>query len=123
MPAVSDITEAETRILEALWENEPLTASQITAALEKETGWHRKTVNTLISRLVSKDAIRSDEQPRGRRYFAAIERRDFTGSVAESVVKRYFGGKVAPLVAHFAEDGGLSDQDVDELRALLEELK
>ena len=35
---------------------------------------------------------------------------------------RLFGGRVAPLVAHFSEQRKLSRKDIAELRKLLEEL-
>ncbi|MEL7487731.1 MAG: CopY family transcriptional repressor, partial [Pseudomonadota bacterium] len=34
-----------------------------------------------------------------------------------------FGGRAAPLVAHLADGRGLSAEDIEELDALLEELK
>ena len=36
-------------------------------------------------------------------------------------VERLFGGRVAPLVAHFGEQGKLTRRDIDELRKLIED--
>ena len=43
-------------------------------------------------------------------------------AMAGSVVNRLFGGRVAPLVAHFAESQALSTQDIDELTKLIKDL-
>lgn len=39
---------------------------------------------------------------------------------SESLLDRLFGGRVAPMVAHFTERGRLSKRDLAELRKLLE---
>ena len=41
---------------------------------------------------------------------------------SESLLARMFGGRVAPLVAHFSEQRKLSRKDIADLRKLLEEL-
>ena len=41
---------------------------------------------------------------------------------SSSLLQRVFGGRVAPLVAHFSKHGALSKADVEELRRLIEEL-
>ena len=41
---------------------------------------------------------------------------------SEGVLDRLFGGRVAPLVAHFSERGKLSQEDIDALRRLIAEL-
>jgi len=38
------------------------------------------------------------------------------------LLDRLFGGRVAPLVAHFSEKGKLSKKDVAELKRLIEGL-
>ena len=41
---------------------------------------------------------------------------------SQGLLQRLFGGRVAPLVAHFSEHRKLSRKDIAELRRLLEEL-
>ena len=38
------------------------------------------------------------------------------------MLDRLFGGRVAPLVAHFSEKGKLSRKDINELKKLIEGL-
>ena len=51
-----------------------------------------------------------------------LERGDWLIDESESLLDRLFGGRVAPLVAHFSEQRKLSDQDIAELRKLLQEI-
>ncbi len=117
-----NISDAEMHIMNVLWDNSPLTAADIDARLSPKTGWHRKTVNTLISRLVSKNAVGFTPHRSGRQYFPQVERADYSQAAAMHVVDRLFGGRVAPLVAHFVEEQGLSKEDLRELRSILKEL-
>ena len=51
-----------------------------------------------------------------------LTREAWVANRSEGVLDRLFGGRVAPLVAHFSERGKLSRADIDELRRLVEEL-
>ena len=46
------VTEAEWKIMEVLWDHSPRTMTEITAILEPTTGWTRHTVITLMKRML-----------------------------------------------------------------------
>ena len=52
-----DITKTEFEVLDALWHQHPASAADIVVQLNIEKPWHEKTVKTLLSRLVKKQAI------------------------------------------------------------------
>jgi predicted transcriptional regulator len=54
---MTQISEAESRIMEALWRRQPLTAEQIIAKVGAANKWAPGTVKTLITRLLRKKAI------------------------------------------------------------------
>lgn len=117
------ITQAELKVLEVLWQESPLAASDIANALSGTTDWSARTVKTLLSRLVTKAAISTEED--GRRYLYApiISREVYASRAARGLSDRLFGGRAAPLVAHLAKGDGLTDDDIAELEALIAELK
>jgi BlaI family penicillinase repressor len=117
------ISEAEHAVMEALWERAPLTATEVADFVGEERGWSLPTVKTLLSRLVTKQAVSTE--PDGRRflYRPLLERSDYVGGESRRLVERLFGGRAAPLIAHLAENEALSDQDIAEIEALLKELK
>lgn len=117
-----NITKAEFQIMDALWTQSPLAASDVAERL-KSTGWSLKTVKTLLSRLVEKGA--ASHEPDGRRYLyrptltrAAYEKRE-----TQNLADQLFGGRAAPLVAHLADGNGLGADDLRDLEKLVEELK
>jgi len=116
------ITDAETKVMQVLWEQSPLTADQVVERLADTETWHANTVKTLLSRLLNKKAVAADVDRRRYLYRPQLSREAFVASESRSLLDRLFGGKLAPLVSHFAQQRELSKQDIAELRRLLEDL-
>lgn len=115
-----EISKTEFEVLNALWQKHPASANDVIQLLNKTKSWHEKTVKTLLSRLVKKQVIDFDKQQRSYLYFPLVERSAYTEKESKSLVSRLFGGKVAPLVAGFANTNSLSKDDVEELKSLIE---
>ena len=117
------ISEAESVVMDVLWRAQaPLGADDIVAAVAAAQDWQEATVKTLLNRLLKKKAIAATRD--GRRYlYRAITRRgDYVHAESTSLLDRLFGGRVAPLGAHFSERHQLSKKDIADLRQLIEEL-
>jgi predicted transcriptional regulator len=117
------ISDAEHAVMEALWAKSPLSATEVCDAVCKERDWSLATVKTLLSRLVAKQAVKT--QPDGRRflYSPLLERAEYVGGESKRLVERLFGGRAAPLFAHLADAEALTEQDIAEIENLLRELK
>lgn len=116
------ISESEAKVMDVLWQTQPATAEQIFAQLQSSEGWHVSTVKTLLGRLVKKNAIATETDGRRFLYRPLLSRDVYVSLESRSLLDRLFGGKVAPLVSHFAEQRKLSKRDIAELRRLLDEL-
>jgi predicted transcriptional regulator len=117
------ISEAEHAVMEALWTRAPMTATEVADAVGGSRGWSLPTVKTLLSRLVTKQAVAT--APDGKRflYSPLLARGDFLGGESRRLVDRLFGGSAAGLFAQLAEAEALSDADLAEIEALLKELR
>lgn len=116
------ISDAESVVMDVLWKRSPLSAEEVVASLSARQDWQEATVKTLLNRLLKKGAI--DAEKDGRRYLYApvLQREAWVQGESESLLDRVFGGRVAPLVAHFSEQRKLSRKDIAELRKLLQEI-
>jgi predicted transcriptional regulator len=115
----TDISKSEFDVLNVLWEQYPASANEIIQRLNQNKPWHEKTVKTLINRLVKKHVINFEKQQRSYLYSPLVKRSTYIEKESKSFVRRLFGGKVAPLVAGFANSDSLSQEDVDELKSLI----
>ena len=117
-----DISESEWVVMEALWETAPQTASEITKTLRPSMNWADNTVRTLLTRLVDKGALKTDENTSGTRVFApSVKREACVGAESESFMQRVFRGASQPLLVHFAQNARLTPAEVRELKKLLDQ--
>ncbi|RZZ86332.1 BlaI/MecI/CopY family transcriptional regulator [Pseudoxanthomonas winnipegensis] len=116
------ISEAEALVMEVLWERSPLGADEVVAALASRNDWAEPTIKTLLNRLLNKGAIQAAKEGRRYLYSPVLTRQVWVQQQSEGLLERVFGGRVAPLVAHFSQRGKLSAQDIAELKRLVQEL-
>ena len=117
------ITEAESAIMEILWRKSPQSAEDIATSLKGERDWQEATVKTLINRLLKKRVIEAAKDGRRYLYSPRIARHEYVSSRSSDIVDRLFGGRVAPLVAHFSEQGKLTKKDLADLKKLIQEIE
>jgi BlaI family transcriptional regulator, penicillinase repressor len=115
------ITPAESHIMDALWRRGPLAMEDVVAEVA-EQNWGAATVKTLVHRLLKRKAIRSERIEGRVRYVPVLQRAEYLQSESQGLLDRLFGGRLTPLVAHFAEHRALSKDEVKRLRRLLDEL-
>lgn len=116
------ISTAEWQVLEPLWERAPATASAIYAALgTSHSGWHLKTVNTFLARLVDKGVLRVHREGKANVYTPLFTREQCVLRESDTFLQRVFRGAAGPMLAHFCERADLTDADIARLRAILDE--
>ena len=117
------ISEGEQAVMEVLWADAPLTATEVAERIPDARGWSERTVKTMLGRLLAKGALLHEEDGRRYLYRPAVARAEHAARESRRLVDRLFGGRAAPLVAHLAADEGLTPEDIAELEALLKDLK
>ncbi|MBS3927274.1 MAG: BlaI/MecI/CopY family transcriptional regulator [Sphingomonadales bacterium] len=117
------ISEAEYAVMEALWARHPLTANEVADAVAPARGWGLATVKTLLSRLAAKQVISTEPQGKRFLYSPLVAREAYLGGESRRLVDRLFGGSAAGLFAHLAEAEALSAADLDQIEALLKQIR
>ncbi|WP_310498267.1 BlaI/MecI/CopY family transcriptional regulator [Sandarakinorhabdus sp.] len=121
-PPTERISEAELAVMEVLWRQSPATAQDVAAQLG-DMAWTLATVKTLLSRLAAKGVLAFAEDGRRYLYRPNVARSDYVAGESRRLVDRLYGGRPAPLVAHLATRGDLTEADIAELEALVRELR
>lgn len=101
------VSEAEAVVMQVLWERSPRGADEVVAALARRNDWAEPTIKTLLNRLLDKGAIQAARKGRRHLYSPVLTRPAWVQQQGEGLLERLFGGRVAPLVAHFSEASGL----------------
>ena len=112
------ISDSELEVMKLLWKaGEPVTSTVIREELQSSMGWEATTIKTLISRLVHKEVI-SQEKRKVFYYRPLISEREYNAWATSRLINKLYKGSAAALVAALVDSQGLSDGDIDELRAL-----
>ena len=117
------VTEAEWKIMECLWDHAPQTMGEITATLEPTTGWTRQTVITLLKRRTEKGAVSMDDTARAKKDVTRITREEAATDDTHKVLNHVFKGKASLLVNHLVDSGDLSEDDLREILNIMHKEK
>ena len=105
--------------MKIIWAESPILAREVISKLSTSREWHPKTIRTLLARLVKKGVINFERQGRSYLYRPLLKEADCVRAESQLFLDRVFGGAVIPMLAHFLEDGRISDAERRELRLLL----
>jgi BlaI family penicillinase repressor len=119
-PPTPNVTDAELRVLQALWDLGPSTIRKLTDHLYPGGGQSAyATVQKLLDRLEDAGCVARDRSAMSHVFVAAVTRDELIGGQLRVVAERLCGGSVAPLLTHLLKSETLSDADRKELRRLL----
>lgn len=119
--AEAQLGRLQFRIMQVLWERGRIGAREVTDALnERGEDVAHSTVQTLLRQLEAKGAVGHEADGRTFVFFAKLKEDRVKRSATRDLLDRVFGGDVGGLVAHLIRDEGLSRQELDELKRLID---
>ncbi len=120
-PSLPAFTRPELDVMKALWREGRLGAREVHDRVGAHHSWAYSTTRTTLERMVKKGLVHKQEFHGLYVYAAAVSKaRGLAGMVrdfAESVLEADY----APVVSLFADANTLSQAEIDELNAVLEE--
>ncbi len=116
-------TQAETAILQVLWQRGPSTVREVHDVLSGERTMGYTTVLKLLQIMYDKGLVRRDESRRSHLYQAVSTQRRTQQQLVSELLDRAFGGSMRNLVMHALSSRKTSRADLAEIRDLLDELE
>ena len=116
-----NLTEAELRLMDVVWEKGEVTVSEVAEALPRELGLAYNTVLTTMRILEEKGFLRHTKSKEGRAfvYRAVVGRDEASRTAVRYLVSRFFRNSPELLVLNLLEDEELSRKELGRIRALL----
>ncbi|WP_442511034.1 BlaI/MecI/CopY family transcriptional regulator [Novipirellula sp. SH528] len=114
------LSDAEWIVMNLIWDSAPTEASDVIAALGSDNGWSDATVKTMLHRLVKKGVLTTEQIGKKYRYTAAVRRSACVRKASRSFLNVVFGGDAAPALLHLVKTSKLSDDELAQLRELLD---
>ena len=113
------LSETEWKLMDALWEEPPKTITQLTKALEENTGWGKNVIITMLKRLEAKGAVRHEEGERAKQFYPAVSREDTALEETRGFLNRVYSGSLGLMVDAMVNSRSLSDREIEELKEIL----
>ena len=113
------LSETEWKLMDELWEEPPKTITQLTRALEEDTGWGKNVIITMLKRLEAKGAVRHEEGERAKQFYPAVSREDTALEETRGFLNRVYSGSLGLMVDAMVNSRSLSDRENEELTGIL----
>ena len=116
---VPQIFESEYRFCEILWENEPVSSTELVRLCSERLEWKKSTTYTVIKRLAQRGVLKSEDAM----VTSLISKEDVQSAESAKVVEKNFAGSLPDFIAAFTRKKNLSRQEIDEIQKIIDSYK
>ena len=109
----------ESKFADLIWENEPITSSELAKRGEKLFFWKKSTTYTVLKRLCDKGIFQNQKGI----VTSLISKEEFFARHSEQYVQDTFGGSLPAFMTAFSSRKKLTDKEIDEMKNLIEKMR
>lgn len=106
----------ESRFADLIWENEPVSSTELMRRAAEELSWKKSTTYTVLKRLCERGLFQNREGT----VTSLISRQEFYAVQSERFVEETFSGSLPAFLAAFTTRKQLSEAEICELQALID---
>lgn len=110
--------DSELKLMELLWQSEPITAKELTLLAAKTIGWNKNTTYTVLKKLIDKEAVQREEP--NFVCSSLVNKADVRKAETDLLIEKLYDGSRKAFFAAFLENETLSEQELNELKAMIE---
>ncbi len=116
----STLTDAELRVMNAIWAAGPCTVAEAVEAIPQEQRVAYNTVLTTLRILEDKGYVAHEQRGRAFVYRAVVGRDQAQRSTVQHLMSRFFDGSPAALVLNVLENEEIDEAELARLRELID---
>lgn len=109
--------DSELKIMDIVWEKEPVSAKEISLIAADIVGWNKNTTYTIIKKLIEKNAIARTEP--NFICTSIIKKGEVQKVETMSLIDKFYNGSKKAFFAAFIEEN-ISEDELAELKKLIE---
>jgi predicted transcriptional regulator len=115
--------QAELEILRIVQDHQPVTVGDVARQVADDNGKARTTVATMVARLLAKGFLTRKKVDGKFRYSAKMNETELHRGLVQRFVENTLGGSLSPFVAYLVEKPNLSNEEIERLQQLLDDIK
>ena len=108
--------DAEYRLLEIVWEKEPLISTELYKECLPRLGWKKSTTYTVLRKLVERKILKNENGA----VTALVKKETVQRYESQAVVEKWFDHSLPGFVAAFLGEKKLSRKEAEELKQLID---
>lgn len=109
----------EARFADIIWENEPISSTELSKRSEEMLNWKKSTTYTVLKRLCDKGIFQNNKGT----VTSLITRDEFYSVRSEKFVEETFDGSLPAFLTAFTKRKKLTQEEVAHLRRMIAEYK
>lgn len=109
--------ESEYRLMNVIWEDNPISSAQLAQICEDRFKWKKPTVYTMLKRMAVKGYLVYEN----KMVTALLEKEQVNRSEGEVFLDKLYGGSLPNFIAAFLKNQKLSKEDARQIREMIEE--
>lgn len=109
------VFESEYRFCLLLWQNEPISSSDLAKLCNKELGWSRTTTYTVIKRLSDRGVVKNENTI----VTSLISKEEIQLAEMEEMMAKTFENSLPAFIAAFAKKENLSEKEIEEIKRII----
>lgn len=107
----------ESRFADIIWENEPISSTELSKKSEELLNWKKSTTYTVLKRLCDKGIFENNKGT----VTSLISKKDFYSVRSERFVEETFSGSLPAFLAAFTARKSLTPDEVAQLKKMVAE--
>ena len=118
--ATMKLFDSELKLMEIIWDKEPISAKEISRIAAEIIGWNKNTTNTVIKKLIDKKAVLRTEPD-----FictSLIKKENIQSSETRNLIDKLYNGSKKKFFAAFLEKENLTEDEIAEIRSMIEKM-
>lgn len=109
--------DAEYKLLDIIWEREPINSTELTKVCLQRLGWKKSTTYTMIRKLSGRGILKNENAT----VVALISREKVQQYESKVLLEKTFDNSLPAFLATFLQDKKLSKREAEELKKMIEE--
>lgn len=109
------INESEYRLMDILWDVEPVNSMELVGLCQEKLGWKKSTTYTVLRNLGEKQMVRNEHAV----VQALVSRSQIQRQESKDFLEKKFRGSLPAFIAAFLQEEKLTKKEVRELQELI----
>ncbi|MBO4748958.1 MAG: BlaI/MecI/CopY family transcriptional regulator [Lachnospiraceae bacterium] len=111
------LSESEYRLMDVIWEKEPISAMELAGICLEKYDWKKSTVYTMLKRMGDKGLLLFENKMVG----SLVEKEQVNRSEGDALLNKAYGGSISDFFAAFLQDRKLTQEEAERIQKMIKE--